>query len=157
MSKKKLKLAAPKKVVTSNEKTRNKRKTLAHKAALTAGPNAAMHLEVMAMIERAKKRAKTKTKRVPCNLGMKDVATLANANFCPVTGLPFVIGTARDGNRPHPMSLSLDRIVPALGYTTGNVQVVSFWANSARNTLTEEQFRTLVLATAGRINACVLH
>lgn len=152
---KKSKLAAPKKVVSAPVATRNKRKSLAHKAALAAGPDAAMHSEVLAMLERAKKRAKTK--RVPYGLGVQDVPALASAKFCPVTGLPFVLGVARDGNRPHPMSPSLDRKVPALGYVRGNVQVVSFWANSARNTLTDEQFRTLVLAAAGRINACVLH
>jgi predicted DNA-binding transcriptional regulator AlpA len=44
--------------------------------------------------------------------------------FCPVLGIPIVLGEQRSENSP-----SLDRITPRLGYVPGNVRVISDKAN----------------------------
>ena len=96
------------------------------------------------LIDMAKARAKRK--RVPFSLTQVDVPLLTTARMCPVTGLPFVLGTVRADNRPHPMSPSLDRIEASKGYVRGNVRLTSWWANSARNSLTDAQFAVFVEA-----------
>ena len=50
--------------------------------------------------------------------------------FCPVLGLKLVISNKRGGTDSSP---SLDRIVPALGYTPGNVVVISNRANRIKS------------------------
>lgn len=59
---------------------------------------------------------------------------------CPVLGIPLVAGddTGRD------CSPSLDRIVPELGYTRGNVIVVSNRANRWRGNMTVEDMERLL-------------
>lgn len=62
---------------------------------------------------------------------------------CWWTGRPmdFFIGAAR-----HPLRPSLDRIVPALGYTNGNVVWSSNFANRARGDLPAAEFADLMLS-----------
>lgn len=48
---------------------------------------------------------------------------------CELTGLPFSF--TPDSVGPPPMSPSLDRIVPELGYVPGNVRVVCWAVNAA--------------------------
>lgn len=80
------------------------------------------------LIRIAKERAKELG--VPFDLRRGDVEV---PKVCPVLGTDFVIGTQ--------YSASLDRIVPALGYVKGNVQVLSRLANSMKSNATEEELR----------------
>jgi len=58
------------------------------------------------------------------NLTAKDV-TLPHA--CPVFGVPFVLGVFN-----HPLSPTVDRIRPEVGYVAGNVRVISRRANAMK-------------------------
>lgn len=50
------------------------------------------------------------------------------------------------GSGPSPMSPTLDRIVPQLGYVKGNVQVISHQANKMKNNASFEDLRTFSLS-----------
>lgn len=56
---------------------------------------------------------------------------------CPLTGLrlTFSRGSGRVWT-----NASIDRIDPSKGYDQGNVRLVTYWANVARNSLTDEDF-----------------
>ena len=71
------------------------------------------------MLSSAKARAKEKN--LPFNLHYDDVAI---PNLCPVLKIPLIPGEGFNDNSP-----SLDRRVPYLGYTKGNVTVISMKAN----------------------------
>lgn len=69
---------------------------------------------------------------------------------CPVFGLPFHVpdGTSKGG--PHPNSLTLDKIVPELGYVSGNVRWLSHRANAMKRDATPKellQFADWIYAT----------
>lgn len=66
---------------------------------------------------------------------------------CPVLGIPLAPG-GRGAERNN--SPSLDRMIPALGYVTGNVQWISHRANMLRRDATAEELR-LVAAYAERV------
>jgi hypothetical protein len=78
----------------------------------------------------AKKRARRSG--VPFNLEMDDIQI---PGLCPVLGIPLIHGTAVCS----PNSPSLDRIVPSLGYTKGNVIIVSMLANMIKTNATPGQ------------------
>lgn len=75
---------------------------------------------------------------------------------CPILGIKFTTalkGCSRDA------SASLDRIIPSLGYTQGNVHVISFRANRIKNDSTIEELETLVnylrqLSSSAHKNNC---
>lgn len=103
-----------------------------------------LHTYVASLIDLAKQRAKRK--RVPFNLTYAHIPQLAASRLCPVTGLPYVLGVAKDGNRPHPLAPSIDRREAHKGYVADNVRLTSWWANSARNSMSDEQFGVMVEA-----------
>jgi hypothetical protein len=86
------------------------------------------------MASTSKRRARDEG--VPYNISADYIESIWPAdNLCPVFGVEFTIskkGQTRD------QSASLDRIVPELGYTTGNVIVVSLKANRMKNNGTVE-------------------
>lgn len=59
-------------------------------------------------------------------------------NECPVLGIPIIVGQGKD-NSP-----SLDRHVPELGYTKGNVTVISMRANRIRNDSKVEELERIL-------------
>ncbi len=59
--------------------------------------------------------------------------------FCPILGLRLERNVG--GRKPLPSSPSLDRIVPELGYTKGNVQVISQRANAMKNDASMEELK----------------
>jgi hypothetical protein len=67
-------------------------------------------------------------------------ADIRMVNVCPILGIPLVRHFGRSGG--HPDSPSLDRIVPALGYVAGNVQVISYLANMMKSAATPDQLIT---------------
>ena len=74
--------------------------------------------------------AKVKSIRnnVPFNIDFEYVYNLCENGKCSITGLDFEIL-----NKRGPRSPSLDRIVPRLGYTKGNVRVILWALNAFKN------------------------
>lgn len=81
------------------------------------------------MLSSAKCRAKANG--LPFNLTIEDISI---PEVCPVLGLPLLSGPqVRDA------SPTLDRIIPQLGYTSGNVIVISMLANRIKSNATPDQ------------------
>lgn len=70
-----------------------------------------------------------------------DTSDIVIPEFCPALGCRLESGVGH-GKGANPNAPSLDRIVPALGYTKGNVQVISFKANSMKRDASEEELET---------------
>ena len=84
------------------------------------------------LLRGAKERAKKAG--VPFALSKEDISI---PNACPVLGIPLVIGSGSFSNN----SPTLDRLVPKLGYVPGNVNVISWRANSVKSDATVEELR----------------
>lgn len=87
------------------------------------------------MIRQAKARAKKRG--LPFDLQLGDLTIPA---YCPVLGIPLSVG---EGER-HDGSPTLDRLVPRLGYVSGNVRVISYRANRIKNDGTLLELRAIV-------------
>lgn len=77
-------------------------------------------------------RNRCKNDGIPFDL---DISDLFIPEVCPILKMPF----KRGENRPEDTSPSVDRINPTLGYTKGNVQVISNLANKMKANATPEQ------------------
>lgn len=75
------------------------------------------------LIERARSRAKRKN--LPCWLTTGDIVI---PERCPALGIPLALADKRSAGSP-----SLDRIIPKLGYVSGNVRVISDRANRLKS------------------------
>jgi hypothetical protein len=62
---------------------------------------------------------------------------------CSLTGVAFRVGGKNDSGYPSFDSPSLDRIDSAKGYTPANTRVVCLWANRAKSTMSDVEFRLL--------------
>lgn len=78
------------------------------------------------MVTAAKVRAKKNG--IPFDITYEDVFL---PDECPILKKKFVFGTE--------YCMSLDRIIPELGYTKGNVQIISMKANAMKNSATVEE------------------
>lgn len=87
------------------------------------------------LIYSAKKRAKER--HLPFNLDLDDIKIPVT---CPVLGIVLRVGTRQ--KKDH--APTLDRIKPELGYTKGNVRVISWRANSLRSDGTLEEMQKVV-------------
>lgn len=93
-------------------------------------------------------KARAKARELPFNITIEDIVV---PEYCPVFGFKLVmneIGAKHD-------SISLDRIIPELGYTKGNVRVISWLANAMKSNATEDlliTFAEWVLANHKRTN-----
>ncbi len=87
------------------------------------------------ILQQAKRRAKLKS--VPFDITIDDIEV---PKVCPVLGLPLVVnqGHAKED------SMTLDRIVPELGYVKGNVAVISFKANTIKSNATVEELKKVI-------------
>lgn len=83
-----------------------------------------VNIKTGAMVARARLRARDRD--LPFNITAEDIKIPA---VCPVLGIPMFFGEGRSTDN----SPTLDRIVPALGYTKGNVAVISFRANQIKS------------------------
>ena len=70
-------------------------------------------------------RARARVYGLPFNLEVCDIVL---GPCCPVFGTPWALGHVA-----HPYSPTVDRVVPALGYVKGNVQVISRRANQIKS------------------------
>ena len=97
----------------------------------------------MCMVSAARIRAKKKG--IPFNLTATDVAefqAIINIGKCELTGVKFtVISGKRSATSP-----SLDRIVPELGYVSGNVRVVCHAINAGMGDWGETELKRIVTA-----------
>ena len=74
-------------------------------------------------------RDRAKQIGVICTLTLADIIIPLN---CPVFHRPFVYGTGWAND----WSPTIDRIVPVLGYVPGNIQIISFKANTMKSNAT---------------------
>jgi len=79
-------------------------------------------------------RSRAKQYGIQINIGIEDIII---PSHCPVLGIKI----STDGNKNN--SPSLDRIFPELGYTKGNVRVISWRANWIKNNSTIEEIEKL--------------
>jgi hypothetical protein len=80
----------------------------------------------------AKKRAKEKN--LPFNITEDDIII---PKVCPYLGIEFTDNAKRGTDRKTVMSL--DRIIPELGYVKGNIEVISHRANTMKSASTKEE------------------
>src|ERR1700676_4445580 len=80
----------------------------------------------------SREKIRAKEKGVPFSLSEEDVSI---PEFCPALGLKLVVADEKKKDD----SISLDRIIPSLGYVKGNVVIISDLANRIKNSATVEQ------------------
>ena len=78
------------------------------------------------LVDRAKTRAKYKG--VPCSIRPED---LTIPDLCPILGTVF--------QKCSEYAMSIDEIIPGLGYVKDNVQIISMKANAMKNSATREE------------------
>lgn len=79
-------------------------------------------------------RHRAKKLKVPFNLDIEDILIPLT---CPALGVVLSPGRGKASNCDN--SPTLDRIIPALGYVKGNVQVISGKANRIKNNATHDE------------------
>jgi len=82
----------------------------------------------------AKMRAKTM--KLPFTITLEDIVV---PSHCPLLGIPI----AFTHHRFCATNPSVDRIIPALGYTKGNIWVISWRANAIKHDATVEELEML--------------
>jgi hypothetical protein len=81
-------------------------------------------------------RQRAKKVGVPFDITVQDVLKVMPPNGkCPITGLVLEFGSGI----ACPNSLSLDRILPELGYVRGNIRVISHLANTIKQDCTDPE------------------
>ncbi len=70
-----------------------------------------------------------------------DVSDIIIPETCPILGIPLFFKPLTNKRHTTPNSPSLDRITNSLGYVKGNVQVISWRANSLKKDATAEELR----------------
>jgi len=85
-------------------------------------------------------RFRAKEAGVPFDLTVEDIVIPPT---CPVLGIPLVSAIGGGKKGPRANSPTLDRLNPDLGYVRGNVAVVSFRANRAKNDLSLAEIEAL--------------
>lgn len=96
------------------------------------------------ILQQARQRAKIKD--VPFDITVDDIEV---PTVCPVLGIPLCV------NEKHAKanSISLDRIVPELGYVKGNVAVISYKANTIKSNATVEELEKVLEWLKSKIDA----
>lgn len=85
-------------------------------------------------------KSRAKKSGLPFNLTCEYVANLLeDADVCPLLGIELEAGDKNSVG-------SLDKIVPHKGYTIGNVQILSYRANTIKNSASFEEFETIYLS-----------
>jgi hypothetical protein len=82
-------------------------------------------------------KSRAKARGIPFDLTHDDIEI---PDTCPILGIPLRIG---DGT-PTANSPSLDRIDPNYGYVKGNVQVISYRANTIKSDATKEELKLVL-------------
>ena len=82
-------------------------------------------------------RRRSRVDGTPCNIDYTDVVV---PEFCPVLGVRLSVGPGKI----HDFSPTIDRIRPELGYTKGNIAVISYKANRIKNNGSLEDLQAVV-------------
>lgn len=101
------------------------------------------------LLHNAKKRAKNRN--LDFTITKDDIVV---PEKCPILGIP--LKTGRGARNYIDTSPSLDRINNSLGYTPGNVQVISMRANRLKNDATPCELEALIRHLKEQGEACVL-
>lgn len=81
-----------------------------------------------------------RSRGIPHEVGIKDVREVyPKDNICPIFGTPFTNIKQSQAGKKIGTNPSLDRIDSTLGYIPGNIQVVSWRANSMKSDATKEE------------------
>ena len=91
-------------------------------------------------------KARAKAKGVPFEILVQDLPEIPD--ICPIMGFPLVLNN--DNLRFD--SPTLDRIIPSLGYVKGNIQIISWRANSLKSDATYLEIETLYLFWKNQIS-----
>lgn len=73
---------------------------------------------------------------LPFNISEEDLIV---PEFCPVLGIPLIWTDKKSDNTP-----SVDRLIPVLGYTKGNICIISSRANLLKNNATIEEIEKIL-------------
>lgn len=94
-------------------------------------------------------KSRAKRSKIPFNL---DVSDLEPPSHCPVLGLELFTKPGLGTNQHN--SPSVDRINPTLGYTKGNVRIISMRANLLKSDATVEELEK-VLEDLKHVSHCL--
>jgi hypothetical protein len=92
-------------------------------------------------------RDRAKKKGIPFTISQADILI---PKICPVLGIRLRVRTGKNGASNN--SPTLDRVVPELGYTPGNIVVISWRANCLKRDATLEELQKLIDWLKGRIH-----
>jgi len=83
---------------------------------------------------------RAKYKDIPFDLSIDTLVALweRQEGRCALTNFEFKLGSSSIKNSPKRNAPSLDRIVPHLGYTEDNVRLITYQANCAKSSYTDE-------------------
>ena len=88
--------------------------------------------ETKELLKRLQQSAKSRN--IEFTLTCSDLNDLSFPITCPILGIPL----KWHRGKPEEDSYSFDRIDSSKGYIPGNIQIISFKANRAKNNLTEK-------------------
>jgi len=126
----------------SRRKSNRKRNTK-EKAALAKGTAIGILAYKRRMLTSARSRAKIGD--LPFNLTVEDIHI---PDVCPVLGIEIKFSFGQ----PTCNSPSLDKIVPAMGYTRGNCEVISHRANTLKNNATVPEMEAMYRYYSNKIS-----
>jgi hypothetical protein len=86
---------------------------------------------------------RAKKKGMECTITLEWVQQKLLDGVCEVTGIAFVTGSLR-----HPFQPSIDRIDSSKPYTPDNCRVVLWIINTAKHTLSEDDFQSALRQVA---------
>ena len=96
-----------------------------------------LNYKLVCLLSTSKNTAKRQG--VPYNLTKEYVRSIIPEDkMCPILKVPFKYERGK-GHTPHPHTMSLDRIVPSLGYVEGNVMWISHRANTLKRDATTKE------------------
>lgn len=115
----------------AEKKARYKAKYPAKSAAYMLAYRATIRGTASSLLGAAKVRAKKYS--VPFDLDTDFVLAKLQVGSCELSGMPLLLGWQGKGKgRPSPLSPSLDRAIPSLGYVKSNVRLVCVAVNLLR-------------------------
>lgn len=86
-------------------------------------------------------KARASQKGWPFNITRSDIVILEK---CPCCGREMSMGAGPRGNGPTAKSPSVDRMIPELGYVSGNVAVICWRCNDVKRNSTPAEMKTVI-------------
>ena len=85
-------------------------------------------------------RTRAKKKGVPFSVSTKDIKALFDSQRgrCALTGVELSLKKGMGNGLPLPSAVSLDRVVPSLGYVDGNVRLICYVVNVMKGDRTDD-------------------